>query len=49
MTTAESVATREQREMFRTLGCAEMQGYLFSPAAAAIIQLFFSDRPAAVA
>jgi predicted signal transduction protein with EAL and GGDEF domain len=50
-TTAEGVETREQRETLRALGCSEMQGYLFSPAkpAAAIKQMFVSDRPAAVA
>ena len=31
-TTAEGVETLEQREMLRTLGCTEMQGYLFSAA-----------------
>jgi diguanylate cyclase (GGDEF)-like protein/PAS domain S-box-containing protein len=31
-TTAEGVETAEQREMLRTLGCTEMQGYLFSAA-----------------
>ena len=31
-TTAEGVETPEQREMLRTLGCTEMQGYLFSAA-----------------
>ena len=30
-TTAEGVETGEQREILRTTGCAEMQGYLFSP------------------
>ena len=29
-TTAEGVETEEQRELLRALGCAEMQGYLFS-------------------
>jgi diguanylate cyclase (GGDEF)-like protein/PAS domain S-box-containing protein len=31
-TTAEGVETPEQRELLRTLGCTEMQGYLFSAA-----------------
>ena len=31
-TTAEGVETEQQREMLLTLGCTEMQGYLFSPA-----------------
>jgi diguanylate cyclase (GGDEF)-like protein len=31
-TTAEGVETQQQRDMLRTLGCTEMQGYLFSPA-----------------
>jgi EAL domain-containing protein (putative c-di-GMP-specific phosphodiesterase class I) len=30
-TTAEGVETEAQRQMLRALGCAEMQGYLFSP------------------
>jgi len=30
-TTAEGVETRQQQELLRALGCAEMQGYLFSP------------------
>jgi diguanylate cyclase (GGDEF)-like protein len=44
MTTAEGVETRQQHELLRSLGCAEMQGYLFSPAksAAEIKQLFFA-------
>jgi EAL domain-containing protein (putative c-di-GMP-specific phosphodiesterase class I) len=29
-TTAEGVETTEQRELLRSLGCTEMQGYLFS-------------------
>ena len=31
-TTAEGVETQQQLDVLRTLGCAEMQGYLFSPA-----------------
>lgn len=31
-TTAEGVETHEQRRILRSLGCTEMQGYLFSPA-----------------
>jgi diguanylate cyclase (GGDEF)-like protein len=30
-TTAEGVETEQQRDLLRTLGCSEMQGYLFSP------------------
>jgi diguanylate cyclase (GGDEF)-like protein len=43
-TTAEGVETQQQMELLRALGCAEMQGYLFSPAkpAADIKQLFLS-------
>ena len=32
-TTAEGVETAEQRDLLRSLGCTEMQGYLFSAAA----------------
>ncbi len=35
-TTAEGVETGEQRETLRSLGCTEMQGYLFSPPKPAI-------------
>jgi EAL domain-containing protein (putative c-di-GMP-specific phosphodiesterase class I) len=44
--TAEGVETKQQLELLRALGCAEMQGYLFSRAkpAAEIRQLFFSHR-----
>jgi diguanylate cyclase (GGDEF)-like protein len=44
-TTAEGVETTQQRDLLRTLGCTEMQGYLFSPAkpAAEIKRLFHSD------
>jgi predicted signal transduction protein with EAL and GGDEF domain len=52
-TTAEGVETAQQQQLLRALGCAEMQGYLFSPAkpAVAIRQLLFShrERSAAVA
>jgi EAL domain-containing protein (putative c-di-GMP-specific phosphodiesterase class I) len=43
-TTAEGVETKQQQQLVRMLGCAEMQGYLFSPAkpAAEIKQLFFA-------
>ena len=44
--TAEGVETVQQRETLRSLGCTEMQGYLFSPAkpAAELKILFFSHR-----
>jgi diguanylate cyclase (GGDEF)-like protein len=47
-TTAEGVETKQQRELLGALGCAEMQGYLFSPAkpAAEIRPLLFSHREA---
>jgi diguanylate cyclase (GGDEF)-like protein len=52
-TTAEGVETAQQQQLLRALGCAEMQGYLFSPArpAAAIRQLLLShgEKSAAVA
>jgi diguanylate cyclase (GGDEF)-like protein len=52
-TTAEGVETKQQQELLRALGCAEMQGFLFSPPkpAAEIKRLFFShaQRKAAVA
>jgi diguanylate cyclase (GGDEF)-like protein len=49
-TTAEGVETKQQLELLRALGCAEMQGYLFSPAkpAAEIRQLFNREPSAAV-
>jgi EAL domain-containing protein (putative c-di-GMP-specific phosphodiesterase class I) len=45
-TTAEGVETEQQRDLLRELGCAEMQGYLFSPPkpAADIRPLLFADR-----
>jgi diguanylate cyclase (GGDEF)-like protein len=47
-TTAEGVETGPQLDMLRTLGCTEMQGYLFSPAvpAAELKQLLLSRRQA---
>jgi EAL domain-containing protein (putative c-di-GMP-specific phosphodiesterase class I) len=50
-TTAEGVETEQQLDMLRTLGCTEMQGYLFSPAkpAAEIRRLLGSDRERAAA
>ena len=45
-TTAEGVETEQQRDLLRELGCAEMQGYLFSPPkpAAEVRPLLFADR-----
>ena len=45
-TTAEGVETLEQQDLLRTLGCTEMQGYLFSPPkpAAEIRQLLSGHR-----
>jgi EAL domain-containing protein (putative c-di-GMP-specific phosphodiesterase class I) len=50
-TTAEGVETEQQRDLLRTFGCTEMQGYLFSPAksAAELKRLFFSYRERLVA
>ncbi len=50
-TTAEGVETLEQKEMLRTLGCTEMQGYLFSAAkpGAEVRQLFGPRRDSAAA
>jgi diguanylate cyclase (GGDEF)-like protein len=51
-TTAEGVETEQQLDTLRTLGCTEMQGYLFSPArpAAEIRRLLRArDRRAVVA
>jgi diguanylate cyclase (GGDEF)-like protein/PAS domain S-box-containing protein len=50
-TTAEGVETKQQLELLRALGCAEMQGYLFSQPkpAAEIKQLFFSHQPKSAA
>jgi diguanylate cyclase (GGDEF)-like protein len=46
VTTAEGVETEQQRDLLRTLGCTEMQGYLFSPArpAAALRPMLFAPR-----
>ncbi|MET4800628.1 EAL domain-containing protein [Bradyrhizobium sp. LB11.1] len=45
-TTAEGVETEEQQRLLRTLGCTEMQGYLFSPAKPAdkVMELFALHR-----
>ena len=45
-TTAEGVETEQQRDLLRELGCAEMQGYLFSPPkpAAEIRPMLLADR-----
>ncbi len=45
-TTAEGVETEQQRDLLRELGCAEMQGYLFSPPkpAAAVREMLAVDR-----
>jgi diguanylate cyclase (GGDEF)-like protein len=50
-TTAEGVETEQQRNMLRTLGCTEMQGWLFSRALPAvdIMQLLQSRSEKAVA
>jgi diguanylate cyclase (GGDEF)-like protein len=52
-TTAEGVETQRQQELLRTLGCTEMQGYLFSPPKPAAetkrLLLAHRARPAAVA
>jgi len=47
-TTAEGVETQQQRELLLALGCAEMQGYLFSAAkpAAEVRQLFRREQSA---
>jgi diguanylate cyclase (GGDEF)-like protein/PAS domain S-box-containing protein len=46
-TIAEGVETERQLEMVRTLGCTEMQGFVFSPPrpAAEIARLFFPSTP----
>jgi diguanylate cyclase (GGDEF)-like protein len=50
-TTVEGVETKKQQELVRALGCAEMQGYLFSPPrpAAEIKRLFFPRVASAAA
>jgi diguanylate cyclase (GGDEF)-like protein len=50
-TTAEGVETEPQQQLLRTLGCSEMQGYLFSAAkpAAQVRELFASHRDDAAA
>ncbi len=50
-TTAEGVETQAQLDLLRTLGCTEMQGFLFSPAkpGAELKQLFRSRRAQLVA
>ncbi|MGC2086386.1 MAG: EAL domain-containing protein [Bradyrhizobium sp.] len=46
-TTAEGVETEPQRAMLQTLGCSEMQGYLFSPARpAAELRTLFATKSA---
>ncbi|MGB8402058.1 putative bifunctional diguanylate cyclase/phosphodiesterase, partial [Bradyrhizobium sp.] len=49
-TTAEGVETEQQRNLLHSLGCTEMQGYLFSPAIPApeIRKLLLSHRGKAV-
>jgi EAL domain-containing protein (putative c-di-GMP-specific phosphodiesterase class I) len=49
-TTAEGVETEQQRSLLFSLGCTEMQGFLFSPAIAAvdIRRLLLSHRGRAV-
>jgi diguanylate cyclase (GGDEF)-like protein len=51
ITIAEGVETSQQHELLRSLGCEEMQGYLFSPAIPAcdIRRLLHSGRSQAVA
>jgi diguanylate cyclase (GGDEF)-like protein len=51
ITIAEGVETSQQREMLRTLGCEEMQGYWFSPAVPAgdVRRLLYANRGMAVA
>jgi diguanylate cyclase (GGDEF)-like protein len=49
-TTAEGVETGQQLDLLRTLGCTEMQGYLFSPAipAAEVRRLLLAHRGTAM-
>jgi EAL domain-containing protein (putative c-di-GMP-specific phosphodiesterase class I) len=45
-TTAEGVETLEQQQLLRTLGCTEMQGYLFSAAKPGLeVRKLFGPRP----
>ncbi len=49
-TTAEGVETVEQKDALRALGCAQMQGFLFSaPRPAAEIAALFADAAKVVA
>ena len=50
-TTAEGVETQQQKDILRTLGCAEMQGWLFSAAkpAAEVRELIAAHRAKALA
>jgi diguanylate cyclase (GGDEF)-like protein len=49
-TTAEGVETSAQRDILRSLGCTEMQGFLFSrPLPAAQIRALLAPSPAALA
>jgi EAL domain-containing protein (putative c-di-GMP-specific phosphodiesterase class I) len=50
-TTAEGVETEQQKELLRTLGCTQMQGYLFSAArpAAEVRELIIAHRAKALA
>jgi EAL domain-containing protein (putative c-di-GMP-specific phosphodiesterase class I) len=44
--TAEGVETQQQMEVLQSIGCTEMQGYLFSHARPAKeIRQFFAQRP----
>ena len=45
-TTAEGVETEDQKELLRTLGCTEIQGFLFSPAlpGAEFLRLMLASR-----
>jgi diguanylate cyclase (GGDEF)-like protein len=51
ITTAEGVETEQQKKLLRSLGCNQMQGYLFSPArpASDIRKLLFPNSDKAVA